>query len=177
MLIVPNLDALNHQIQDLGYILSPETLVHHPCAIALYQSLIEGANCHLPYWSTVRQFRLLNVFLTQENDMLTPEGTVNRTVVMESFKDVIEEIYRERGDRGIGKDGRVGGGRRNRDDRGVEGIGGGRRGRGVEGIAGDREGWDDQASPPSLSSPSSSSTCPDVPAASCPITAQSLMRS
>ena len=162
MLIVPNLETLNHQIQDLGYILSPEALVHHPCAIALYQALIDDANCHLPYWSTVRQFRLLNVPLTVENAMLTPQGTVNRAVVMASFKDVVAEIYGERGDRGDG------GGR---GYRGLKRLG---KGRGDRGAGGDREGWDDQ---PALSSISSPLSCPDVPAASCPITAQSLMHS
>lgn len=95
MLIAPDLDTLNHHMHSMGYRLSRDDLLMHPCAIALYQSLIDEANCHLPYWSTVRAFRLVSPTVTAESRLLTPEGGVDRVKVQEMFAAVIREVYGE----------------------------------------------------------------------------------
>jgi long-chain acyl-CoA synthetase len=103
MLIFPKLEALHHHVQRLGLDIALDAVLQHPCAIALYQSLVDEANCHLPYWSTVRKFQLINTVLTVENGMLTPSGAVNRAQVMATFMAEIEAMYRddiERGRRG-----------------------------------------------------------------------------
>ncbi|MEM7772778.1 MAG: AMP-dependent synthetase/ligase [Cyanobacteria bacterium P01_A01_bin.37] len=166
MLIAPNLASLNHQMQDLGYTLSSTALVHHPCTVALYQAIVDNANCHLPYWSTVRQFRLLDAPLTPENGMLTPQGLVHRPMVIKTFGYMIDEIYRETRDREA-RDERV------KSDRGDEGEKEARDDSKIQ------EGWDAQTPPSSplpLASPSPPA-CPDIPAATCPTAAQSLMHS
>ena len=59
MLIWPNLTALRHHMQRLGLEIPTTALIHHPCVLGLYQSLIDQANCHLPDWSTVKRFVLM----------------------------------------------------------------------------------------------------------------------
>ena len=93
MLIFPNLHALRHQVQAMGIDLPTEALLKHPCVIALYQALVDEANCHLPYWSTVRRFGLVNVKLTVENGMLTPTNQVQRAKAIEAFAPEIDAMY------------------------------------------------------------------------------------
>ena len=116
MLIFPNLAALQEISQiDPNLLnlvpLSPESInleqteswLQHPCILALYQSLIDAANCHLPYWSTVRKFRLMNAELTIENGLLLSDGTLNRVQVLETFAIEIAALYGET-DRGKKED-------------------------------------------------------------------------
>jgi long-chain acyl-CoA synthetase len=104
MLIFPNLVALQQEISQLDsdllnpVPLNPESIeswLQHPCVLALYQSLIDAANCHLPYWSTVRKFKLMNAELTIENGLLKPDGTLNRVQVLETFAIEIAMLYGE----------------------------------------------------------------------------------
>lgn len=60
MLIVPNLEALHSYALEVGLDLPCDILLKHPCVLALYQALVDGANCHLPYWATVKRFCLLS---------------------------------------------------------------------------------------------------------------------
>jgi long-chain acyl-CoA synthetase len=93
MLIFPNLDNLRSSAQALGIDLPTEVLLKHPCIIALYQALVDEANCHLPYWSTVKRFQLIDATLTIENEMLMPTQQVKRTKVAEVFAKEIDAIY------------------------------------------------------------------------------------
>jgi long-chain acyl-CoA synthetase len=95
MLIFPNLDALHEQVKTIGLDLPTEALLKHPCILALYQALVDEANCHLPYWSTVRRFQLVNATLTVENEMLTPTGEVRRAKVAEAFAKEIDGLYED----------------------------------------------------------------------------------
>ncbi|WP_416669431.1 AMP-dependent synthetase/ligase [Egbenema bharatensis] len=104
MLIFPNLSALRPELSQLdpGSLnpipLDPESIeswLQHPCVLSLYQSLIDAANCHLPYWSTVRKFRLMNAELTIENGLLKPDGTLNRVQVIDTFAIEIAMLYGE----------------------------------------------------------------------------------
>ncbi|WP_206756465.1 AMP-binding protein [Oculatella sp. FACHB-28] len=95
MLIAPNLEALHHHAQIVGFDLSNQELLKHLCTIALYQSLVDGANCHLPYWATVKRFQLLNAAFTVENGLLMADGRINRAKVAEVFAAEIDHLYRE----------------------------------------------------------------------------------
>ncbi len=125
MLIFPNLDALQSYALSIGISqesavsgrrgdaeieddletkkfpasvpqLSKEALLKHPCIISLYQALVDEANCHLPYWSTVKRFQLINATLTVENGMLMLNQQVNRTKVAQMFAQEIDDIYKDK---------------------------------------------------------------------------------
>jgi long-chain acyl-CoA synthetase len=93
MLIVPNLDALRTTLEEYGVTTEDEFWLEHSCALALYQTLIDRANCHLPYWSTVRRFKLIDAHFTVENGLLNPDGTINRMQVFKAFADEIASLY------------------------------------------------------------------------------------
>jgi long-chain acyl-CoA synthetase len=104
MLIFPNLAALQQEISQIDPDLLnpvplnpelPESWLQHPCVLSLYQSLIDAANCHLPYWSTVRKFKLMNAELTIESGLLLPDGMLNRVQVLEAFAIEIAMLYGE----------------------------------------------------------------------------------
>jgi long-chain acyl-CoA synthetase len=95
VLIAPNLEALHHHAQVIGFDLTDEELLQHPCTLALYQSLVDAANCHLPYWAIVKRFRLINADFTVENALLTPMQTIDRVRVSEVFASDIEALYRD----------------------------------------------------------------------------------
>lgn len=97
MLIFPNLDTLHRQAQIMGLNLPTKGLLKHPCILALYQSLVDEANCHLPNCSTVKRFQLINATLTVENGLLAPTGEVRRVGVVEVFAKEIDALYGEEG--------------------------------------------------------------------------------
>ncbi|ARV59972.1 long-chain fatty acid--CoA ligase [Nostocales cyanobacterium HT-58-2] len=99
MLIFPNLDNLHSYALNLGIDLPTEVLLKHPYIIAMYQTLVDQANCHLPHWSTVKRFKLIHATLTVENGLLTPTHQVNRAKVTEVFAQEINAIYEDAGRR------------------------------------------------------------------------------
>jgi long-chain acyl-CoA synthetase len=96
MLIFPNLENLHQQALAMGIDLPSEELLQHPCIIALYQALVDEANCHLPHWSTVKKFQLINTQLTLENGLLTPNQEINRAKIIEVFAQEINAMYEEK---------------------------------------------------------------------------------
>ncbi|PLZ99771.1 long-chain fatty acid--CoA ligase [Fischerella thermalis CCMEE 5268] len=96
MLIFPNLDNLQQQALAIGIDLPIEELLQHPCIVALYQALVDEANCHLPHWSTVKKFRLINAKFTVENGLLTLNQEVNRAKILEVFAQEINAIYEDK---------------------------------------------------------------------------------
>ncbi|PLZ11944.1 AMP-dependent synthetase/ligase [Fischerella thermalis] len=96
MLIFPNLDNLQQQALSIGIDLPTEELLQHPCIVALYQALVDEANCHLPHWSTVKKFRLINAKFTVENGLLTTNQQVNRIKILEVFAEEINAIYEDK---------------------------------------------------------------------------------
>ncbi|MFE4107662.1 AMP-dependent synthetase/ligase [Almyronema epifaneia] len=105
MLIFPNLAALHQEAAAMGLSLPTEALLQHACITARYQALIDAANCHLPYWSTVRKFALVNAVLTLENGCLNPDGSLNRVAVLKEFAPVIAALYGKDGEGGRGDGG------------------------------------------------------------------------
>lgn len=93
MLIFPNLDALRAGADEWGIDCAQANWLSHPRLLAIYQALIDQANCHLPYWSTVRRFTLVEAELSVENGGLQTDGTINRPWVVEQFAAVIQLLY------------------------------------------------------------------------------------
>lgn len=94
-LIVPNLNTLHVQSLENGIDLPIEALLQHPYILAIYQAIVEAANCHLPYWATVKRFRLIDHPLTVENGLLTATHQINRAAVFQAFAADIAALYRE----------------------------------------------------------------------------------
>ena len=93
MLIFPNLAELRLEVKRLGINVAKDLLLEHPCVVTIYQRLIDEANCHLPYWSTVRKFKLLDIELTKENGLLKPDGSVHRSKIIEILAEEINSFY------------------------------------------------------------------------------------
>jgi long-chain acyl-CoA synthetase len=93
VLVFPNWQMLRQEAQRLGLTLSAEDLLRHPWILKRYQAIVEAANCHLPYWSAVKQFRLIPTALTVEKGLLTPIGQLQRAAIVERFALEIEALY------------------------------------------------------------------------------------
>jgi long-chain acyl-CoA synthetase len=93
VLVFPNWQMLRQEAQRLSLTLSAEELLRHPWILKRYQAIVEAANCHLPYWSAVKQFRLIPTALTVEKGLLTPIGQLQRTAIVERFAPEIEALY------------------------------------------------------------------------------------
>ena len=95
MLIFPNLEKLSQYALSIGIDLPTDDLLKHPCINGLYQALVDEANCHLPHWSTVKKFQLVNADLTINNGMLTLTQEVNRAKVTDVFAKEINSFYQD----------------------------------------------------------------------------------
>lgn len=93
MLIFPNLENLQEYALSIGIDLPTDDLLKHACILTKYQTLVDEANCHLPHWSTVKKFQLINAMLTVDNGMLTLTQEVNRAKIIEVFAKEINSIY------------------------------------------------------------------------------------
>jgi long-chain acyl-CoA synthetase len=61
--------------------------------VAWYQAIVDAANCHLPYWSVVKRFRLINAELTVENGLLNRHGEIHRHRINHEYALAIASIY------------------------------------------------------------------------------------
>jgi long-chain acyl-CoA synthetase len=97
MLIVPNLSALHSYALQVGLDLPHEALLNHPCVLALYQALIATANCHLPYWATVKRFRLLSAATLEQRSLSLSQSfqSLHRSEILKRLSDEIETLFRE----------------------------------------------------------------------------------
>jgi long-chain acyl-CoA synthetase len=96
VLLFPNWAEVRHHAQQNGLILSVEELMHHPWIHAIFQAVVDNANCHLPYWAKVKPFRLMPTSLTVANGLLSPDGTLVRSLIMEHFAREIEALFGEK---------------------------------------------------------------------------------
>ncbi|MBE9179576.1 AMP-binding protein [Oculatella sp. LEGE 06141] len=103
LLIIPNMSALHTYALGIGLDLPNEALLKHPCIIALYQSLVTAANCRLPYWATVKRFRLLDAPFTVDNGLLISNHQINRANVLKTFANEIDALYQDAGTRRVGE--------------------------------------------------------------------------
>jgi long-chain acyl-CoA synthetase len=90
MLIFPNRTALMALLQtkNMAYDLSD------PNIIALYQNLVEQANCHLPYWSNIRKFALIEQEIPAS--FIRPDNTLSRHKIYLHFAQEIHHLYQQK---------------------------------------------------------------------------------
>ena len=70
-----------------------EELAQHPKVKEHVQKVINKANQSVSKAESVRAFRIAPVDFTVESGQMTPSMKLKRNVVMEDFKDLVEEIY------------------------------------------------------------------------------------
>jgi len=73
---------------------SPEEIASHPRVLALVKEKIRQKNKELAAFEAVRSFRVLPQDLTVEREELTPTLKLRRQVVMERYKELVEEMVR-----------------------------------------------------------------------------------
>ncbi len=92
-LIFPNLPVLRAQAQAANWVGDDDQLLQNPCIVAWYQAIVDTANCHLPYWSVVKRFRLVNAELTIDNGLLNRHGEIHRHRINHEYALAIASIY------------------------------------------------------------------------------------
>lgn len=93
-LIVPNMVNLTEWCTKNGVqAKSAEELLKSPEVNTLFQNAIEEKNKNFGQWETVKRFKLMPTEWTIDGGELTPTMKVKRKVVIEKYKDVIENIY------------------------------------------------------------------------------------
>ncbi|NJN49078.1 MAG: long-chain fatty acid--CoA ligase [Alkalinema sp. RL_2_19] len=92
-LIFPNLPVLRNRAKALELDLPDIELLQHPCILAWYQAVVDQANCHLPYWSIVKRFRLINAELTIANGLLNAEHKIHRYRIHQKLSLEIAILY------------------------------------------------------------------------------------
>ncbi len=92
-LAVSDLTASNLTASNLG--LSDAELLKHPCVLGWYQAVVDAANCHLPYWSMVKRFRLVNLELTIDNGLLNCHQEIHRHRINQKLPLEIAALYGE----------------------------------------------------------------------------------
>lgn len=110
MLLVPDLSALHSYALEIGLDLPEEALLKHPCVLALYQALVDRANCHLPYWAMVKRFRLLNTATLEQRSLTlfhslshssssslshSLSHPLNHSEILKALSDEIDALFRE----------------------------------------------------------------------------------
>lgn len=90
MLIFPDRAALMALLEakDVAYDLDD------PNIIALYQNLVDQANCHLPYWSNIRKFVLIEQEIPAS--FINPDNTLSRHKIYLHFAQEIDQLYQQK---------------------------------------------------------------------------------
>jgi long-chain acyl-CoA synthetase len=69
-------------------------MVAHPKVLAKLMKQVNHLNSHLPAFERIRKIAILEKELTAESGLLTPSLKLKRRVVNDTFKDIIEGLYR-----------------------------------------------------------------------------------
>ena len=94
LLIFPDTTALAAHVQRIGVEISCEPLEEQPQVVSLYQSLVDSVNAALPFWSTVKRFRLINADgIAAESKEQISLLTLDREVLCLMFTRDIEALY------------------------------------------------------------------------------------
>ncbi|MGC8901650.1 MAG: AMP-dependent synthetase/ligase [bacterium] len=93
-LIVPKFEAIESYAKqnNIAYANRKE-LVEHPKIIELIQNAVDSLNATLAKYETIKKIKILPNEFSQETGELTPTLKVKRRVIMEKYKDIIEELY------------------------------------------------------------------------------------
>jgi long-chain acyl-CoA synthetase len=96
LLIFPDLDYLCPQVEGMCLALPLDEMLRQRKITAIYQTLVNEVNQHLPHWSTIKRFRLIHLTLALEEGIEKPALIVKRDRAEQLFAAEIEAMYRER---------------------------------------------------------------------------------
>lgn len=91
-LIFPNFTELRAQTQVESSRTNAE-LLQDPCIQSWFQTIVDQANCHLPYWSMIKRFRLVDAELSSANGLLNDQQQIHRYRIGLRFPLEIAAIY------------------------------------------------------------------------------------
>ncbi|MCU4752574.1 long-chain fatty acid--CoA ligase [Halobacteria archaeon AArc-curdl1] len=94
-LIVPNLDHIRDWAEREGIDLSDdsEAICADDRVYDYVRKEVDRVNENFERHETIKQFRLVPVEFTEDNEMLTPTMKKKRRVILERFEDRVEDIY------------------------------------------------------------------------------------
>jgi long-chain acyl-CoA synthetase len=95
-LIFPELMLLPRLAKKLGFSsMKSSDICNSPHLESYYQNLVDKANVHLPTWSQIKKFKIINEELSPLNGLLTATLKVKRKAVKLNFDHIIQEIYQK----------------------------------------------------------------------------------
>ncbi|ELY74325.1 AMP-dependent synthetase/ligase [Natronobacterium gregoryi] len=96
-LIVPNVDALRRRAEDEGIDLpdSAQEICDHAWVRERVDSEVEAVNERFESHETIKEYRLIPIEFTDENDLLTPTMKKKRRAILDEFEAELESIYAE----------------------------------------------------------------------------------
>lgn len=92
-LIALDMDATAAWAAAKGLHVTGDELVNHPDVLALIGEEIDRQTSGIARYERIREFTLLSEDFTTENGMLTPTLKLKRPVVLDRFKDDVEQLY------------------------------------------------------------------------------------
>ena len=93
-LIVPNFLTLSEWCLKNGiHAANAEEMAKNPEVQKLFKAAIDEKNKSFGNWETIKKFELMPKEWTVDGGELTPTTKIKRKVVLEKYKDVIEQIY------------------------------------------------------------------------------------
>ncbi len=93
-IIAPNFPALEEWAQGQGIDTKARAaLVRDPRVVARYQQEIDRVNHDLSPWEKVKRFRLVPDEWTPEAGHLTPSLKLKRRIIVDRYRDLIEDVY------------------------------------------------------------------------------------
>ncbi|MFP8957754.1 AMP-dependent synthetase/ligase [Natrialbaceae archaeon A-CW3] len=96
-LLVPNLEHVRQWADEEGIDLpaDAEAVCEHERVRSYVEEEVDRVNENFERHETIKQFRLVPVEFTEDNEMLTPTMKKKRRVILERFEDRVGEIYAE----------------------------------------------------------------------------------
>ena len=100
-LLALNLELANKVIAELGQEppTDPATTLAHAAVHKRVQAKVGELNSKLGSWEQVKYFRFLPRELTEHDGEMTPTLKIKRKVVSERYRELIESMYKDRGDK------------------------------------------------------------------------------
>ncbi|ELY90213.1 AMP-dependent synthetase and ligase [Natrialba hulunbeirensis JCM 10989] len=96
-LLVPNIDAIKRAAADEGVALpeNPSDICDHEWVQHRIDQAVDTVNENFESHETIKEYRLVPIEFTEENDLLTPTMKKKRRAILDAFDDEIESIYAE----------------------------------------------------------------------------------
>ncbi|ELZ06843.1 MULTISPECIES: AMP-dependent synthetase/ligase [Natrialba] len=94
-LIVPNIDALERraETEDVALPDDPAAICDHEWVRERIGREVEAVNEDFEAHETIKEFRLVPIEFTEENEMLTPTMKKKRRTILDAFADEVNSIY------------------------------------------------------------------------------------